>query len=454
MENLITYKIQEDLNGKLKTAAKAACNFWNEFVTPSGPIVIRIGYYYSLSGSVAKAWTPWDKDGTTYGRVEFNKRRLRRFSDRQTTTSLIHEIGHVLGFGFDAWNQLFNKRSGRFLNSAIARFPALEEMRVELDYGGGTRYSHWDERRFDGEIMTGFKDAVEHVLPITIDIMTAFGHSVKRTLSVKTSIDELLDELGSREFTRHADVETLDLDYLDFTEVDEEIIDDTDPFPDIHFPGEREEPSSEAPSATDAAVAVQGSLAIIVGHTSRRSGAHAVAPLSSNEYQYNNQVARLIKSYAGEKGLEAEIFLRDQVGIPGAYEKASEWEPDAICELHFNAANGRARGTEILYSDVRDQMGIHEKEFAEIMQKDLCALFNRQGSQDRGIKNRTGRSGERGFTNLSQNFSVPSILLEPFFGDNPDDAKLGLQLQGEYAKAVVEAFIKWKSYCNEIYVNS
>ena len=47
---------------------------------------------------------------------------------------------------------------------------------AERDGGAGTALAHWDEERFDRELMTGYKDrGGEYVLPITVAIMAAFN---------------------------------------------------------------------------------------------------------------------------------------------------------------------------------------------------------------------------------------------------------------------------------------
>lgn len=459
MANLITYKIQEDIQGKLKTAAKAACNVWNSCIEPATPIVVRIGHYTSRSGSVAKAWTPWENNGVLYGRVEFNRLKLRRYSDRQIITSLMHEMGHILGFGFGQWKSLYHRRTGRFLPAAIARVPELEQMRVELDFGRGTKYSHWDEAEFDGELMTGFKDNVEHLLPVTLQVLTLFGHRLIRPLQGKTPLDELLDQFGDTPFTRHEDVAPLDVDHLEETTVEEEISEpelDAPPATPAITPAPTAE-LPEVPAAfTDTPLAdsdilqLQGSLALIVGHTRARPGAIGTAPLTQYEYTYNLEIAELAKTFALEHGLHCEIFTRDQLGVAGTYEQAAAWEPHAICELHFNAANRKARGTEVLYASQRDLPGIYEKALAQTMQNEICAVFQRQGKHDRGIKERVGGPGERGFTNLSQTFTIASVLLEPFFGDNPEDAQLAVSLKADYAAAIVRAFAKWKKHCDDL----
>jgi hypothetical protein len=51
--NLITYKIVSDVDGRLKAAARTACNFWNRFVVPSSSIVIRLGTFTAFCSTIA-----------------------------------------------------------------------------------------------------------------------------------------------------------------------------------------------------------------------------------------------------------------------------------------------------------------------------------------------------------------------------------------------------------------
>ena len=98
--NLITYKIVSDQNGRLKAGARTACNFWNRFVAPSYSIVIRLGVFTAnYSSTIASAWRPSMKDGVMYGRVEFNTKYLLTFEPNDIAGSIVHEIGHTLGFG-------------------------------------------------------------------------------------------------------------------------------------------------------------------------------------------------------------------------------------------------------------------------------------------------------------------------------------------------------------------
>ena len=220
---LITYKIVTDLDGKLKQASRVACDFWNRFVIPSYSIIIRLGVFTSNSNTIAKAYKPYVRDGVRYGVIEFNTKYLSRFSRNEISGTIIHEIGHTLGIGWNEWEGLFDKSNGKFNNSVINEVGDLKDMRVETDYGSGTQYSHWDEERHDEELMTGFKDITEHVLPVTIDIMSLLGHQIAERLPHKTDLSTLLDSLAQITFSRQAEAKSLNRDHFEETDLWENI---------------------------------------------------------------------------------------------------------------------------------------------------------------------------------------------------------------------------------------
>ncbi len=124
---------------------------------------------------------------------------------------------------WNKWENLFDRASGEFNESAIIAIDALKEMRVETDYGSGTQYSHWHEQRHDEELMTGFKDATEHVMPVTIKVISLLGHQIAERLPHKTNLNMLLDSLAQITFSQQAEAKSIDLDHFKGTDIWENI---------------------------------------------------------------------------------------------------------------------------------------------------------------------------------------------------------------------------------------
>lgn len=168
-------------------------------------------------------------------------------------------------------------------------------------------------------------------------------------------------------------------------------------------------------------------LAIVVGHTRASPGAFGQAPINQNEYFWNSGLAERMKLHAAATpGITAEIFLRDQGGIAGAYRRAKEWGANASIELHFNASSGNVSGTETIYVTDRS------KPFAKAVQDAMVATM---GLRNRKIKLPWAGRGRDSLTQLD----VPQITVEPFFGTNPDDCERAVAKQDDLATALVDA---------------
>lgn len=199
-----------------------------------------------------------------------------------------------------------------------------------------------------------------------------------------------------------------------------------------------EELQAAPPLALDPTPKTAPRLAIIVGHTAAAPGAHGKAPVDSYEYPWNRAFAGRLVLACEDAGLEAKVFLRDRVGISGAYRAARDWGAEAAVELHFNAAGSAvAYGTETLHGERDDSRAL-----AARVQVAMCAALDREGRGDRGIKLR--RPGERGGRNLAQ-IDRPSILIEPFFGSNAADCALATQRRDDLARAIAGAIADFLS---------
>lgn len=190
-------------------------------------------------------------------------------------------------------------------------------------------------------------------------------------------------------------------------------------------------------------------LAVVVGHTKRAGGAWAKAPISKNEYDFNTEIAELMKKYADEYGIEVVVITRDKGGLRGAYQRVREWfgkkyevydevnnlegENNCSIELHFNAATPAATGTETLY----DNDPKINKTFAKMINDEMV---NTLRLRDRGIKLRV--RGNRGHYNLHL-CEYPSCIVEPFFGSNKNDCARAFDKKEDYAKSLVRGAAKF-----------
>jgi N-acetylmuramoyl-L-alanine amidase len=168
----------------------------------------------------------------------------------------------------------------------------------------------------------------------------------------------------------------------------------------------------------------------------------AVAPLSAPEFVYNSLLSELISSHITEAGHECHIAIRnDGTDREGAALLVNNWGADACLELHFNAFDGKSRGSLTIF-DKEPPAGA---ELARYVQNAIVTALEREGRQNRGA--RLVNDGDRGHRNLSLP-KCPAVLVEPFFGDNPADAKLGLEKRPDLAEAMAGALV---AFCNKEY---
>lgn len=156
-------------------------------------------------------------------------------------------------------------------------------------------------------------------------------------------------------------------------------------------------------------------IAIIIGHGHGDTGAPSKwnSPIKV-EYDYNKIVAEHLKKTVKSK--EIKLFYRGATGITGVNTQVRLWDDDLSLELHCNSFNGKAHGCEILALS-------GDKESIKIGQdiaQDFCKRFNRKLRDGDGVKEL--KKKERGHYSLALvDDGYPSILLEPFFIDNPSE---------------------------------
>jgi N-acetylmuramoyl-L-alanine amidase len=186
-------------------------------------------------------------------------------------------------------------------------------------------------------------------------------------------------------------------------------------------------PDERLPSAHDNR---QFHLGVIVGHTKDSPGA-ALVGQGIFEYQFNTEIANMMKRLAPRE-LKVDVIFRDGVGIAGAYAKAEQLGCDGVIELHFNAFNGQAFGTETLCTQ-----DANDVEFAHIVQKAMCDVYGRTGKGNRGVLviSRSARGGG----NVHAFRTGANCLTEPFFGDNPSEVRMALAKKTEYAQCLLQA---------------
>ena len=200
-------------------------------------------------------------------------------------------------------------------------------------------------------------------------------------------------------------------------------------------------PAKKAPAAkkstrsrTREVAGPNAKLAIVVGHTKVAPGAEGISPVSASEYPWNTDLANRIATYGAGKGVEVKAFFRDVGGISAAYDAVEAWGAGAAIELHFNAADGTARGTETLYGTACSASA----GWADKAQKSMVTLYGRTGSQNRGLKKCPPHP--RGGASVNAMSAIPCCLIEPFFGDNSSDATLGQNKKQGLAESLVDAF--------------
>lgn len=192
MPGSTTFRIIRDASGRLAAAACITGKFWNYFLKPECPVLISIDLFSMAGAILAVSRQPILHAGNLAAMVSFNYRHLDAYNDIELFSTLAHEVGHVLIFRDDLrWLNLFDARTGSFKPAATEILPALAAMTVETHHGEGTRLLHWSAASHTGELMTGFKEPIQFLLPVTIDVAIFLGHHVNHHLDSPRTLKQL-----------------------------------------------------------------------------------------------------------------------------------------------------------------------------------------------------------------------------------------------------------------------
>lgn len=177
-------------------------------------------------------------------------------------------------------------------------------------------------------------------------------------------------------------------------------------------------------------------LGIVVGHTATRAGAQGIG--LPPEYHFHRDMADRMVEYARQSygpasahPMDVKVFLRDGIGVRGAYRAVDQWagrDPAATVELHYNAAGPSARGTETLSSGTSGSRALAERVQAATVQL--------LGTRNRGLRIRNRQTRGRGWLSLVSG-RPPAIITEPGFGSNAGDAALLHERRYEIGRMVV-----------------
>ena len=154
-------------------------------------------------------------------------------------------------------------------------------------------------------------------------------------------------------------------------------------------------------------------LCLVVGHCNRYAGAQSATVPPVREFDWNSVLATRIEDYMVQSGKVrvVRVWRPDNNNIATLIQRVNATKADYYVELHANAFNKIASGTETLYWHTSSQ----GKRLATAIQRACVTIL---GMPDRGIKARFPK--DRGAFQLSKTNPV-AIITEPFFIDTPRD---------------------------------
>lgn len=177
-------------------------------------------------------------------------------------------------------------------------------------------------------------------------------------------------------------------------------------------------------------------VCISIGHSIKDQGAWS----SNNkvgEYSYNKELAYIIRDELKALGISSVITNRltdgGGTGVSADIKAINATGASVCVELHANAFNGKATGTETLYWH-SDNNG---KCLANYVQDECLKAL---GLTNRGVKGINGSNRGGGILHRS---NPTTIITEPFFIDNSEDLSSALNNKNKLGEGIAKAIKKY-----------
>ena len=172
-------------------------------------------------------------------------------------------------------------------------------------------------------------------------------------------------------------------------------------------------------------------IAVIVAHGPTNGGAIGTSNGKTySEFTLNSELAPLIVQRLASKGLKSAVFFRrEDRDIRSAVVAAAARTPALILELHANASNGVARGSEALIRPDDPSVASAAEAVLDSIQRTVGIpkrFVRAVTSQDRGGAALYATTGK-------------AILLETFFIDNAADLEIALTKKEDLSTAIADA---------------
>lgn len=164
-------------------------------------------------------------------------------------------------------------------------------------------------------------------------------------------------------------------------------------------------------------------VGVVVGHSVKDPG--AVNANGRTEFGFNSELATMVSVELLKRDMDPVIIWRDRT-YSSMPEKVNSFNVDFSIELHCNAFNTKASGSETLFFSGSD----NGCRLATFIQEEITGVL---GLSDRGAKG-VDKSARGGLMLVKT--AKPHVILEPFFIDNAGDLTVGERRKPQLAEAI------------------